>query len=184
MKKIVLIISVLFAAGMMTSCVKPYENEISLSLNNYDLTLPRTISINADFGLNGEFYHYVQVTATGPWEMLLETESGTNTDSELEMGQEIWCWFHDSYHVAKKDASGSKIMDENGYYLYDEVKVVEGVEYFKGSTTKWCKVRGNAGITYVPMEYNENKGVKRYARIYLRRTDTGEYRVMNITQNS
>ena len=170
MKKIIVIISVLFAAGMMTSCVQPYENEISLALNNYDLTLPKA---SKKPGLNGENFHYIQVTATGPWELSVETQNKG----------EIWCWFHDSYYVAKKDENGSAIKDENGYYLYDAIKVAEGVETFEGSD-KFCKVRGNSGVTFVPMEYTENKGSKRYAVVRLYRPATGEERIMNITQNS
>lgn len=172
MKKIFVIISVLFAVGAMTSCVKPYENEISLALNNYDLTLDKIPAANK-LGLNGECFHYIQVTATGPWELTVQPQNKG----------EIWCWLHDCYYVPQKDESGNNIMDENGYYLYNEVKVAEGVETFEGSS-KFCTVRGNAGVTFVPMEYTENKGSLRYATVYVRRTDTGEMRVMNVVQKS
>ena len=175
MKKIIAIISVLLAAYAMQSCVKPYENEISLGLNNYDLTLNKDITNDLKKGVNGELVHYIQVTATGPWEATLITANKG----------ESWCWLW-NYHVTpQKDASGNYIKGEDDYtILYHYHYIAEAVEYFENSTTKLCTVRGKAGITYLPLEYTANKGNKRYATFHIKRLDTGEERVMYITQNS
>ena len=142
-----------------------------MALNNYDLTLPK---IANKLGKNGECIHYLQVTSTGSWELSIETKNAG----------EIWCWFNECRYVVKKDENGKEVYDEEKQvYVYDYVKVAEGVETFAGSE-KFCKIRGNAGITFVPMEYTENKGTKRYAVVRLYRSDTGEERIMNIVQNS
>lgn len=172
MKKIFVIISVLFAAYAMQSCVDPYENEISLGINNYDLTLPKAAT---KLGKNGENIHYIQIASTGPWEATITPQNEG----------EIWCWLWDHHVTVKKDADGKEMKDDDDVtYLYDYHYVAEGVEYFEGSTTKFRKVRGNAGVIYLPLEYSENKGSKRYAVFHIRRTDTGESRTMYITQNS
>lgn len=174
MKKIIAIIAVLFAVCTMPSCVKPYQSDISLGLNNYDITLSKTVKAEKK-GLNGENIHYIHITATGPWEAtIIPAKEG-----------EIWCWLW-NYHVTpQKDENGKYIRGEDDVtILYDYQYVAEAVEYFVGSSTKLCKVRGKAGVTYLPLEYNDNNGtVPRYATFHIKRTDTGEERVMYITQS-
>jgi hypothetical protein len=175
MKKIIVIISVLFAVCAMPSCVKPYTNDISLGLNNYDLTLNKNIDKDEKKGVNGELLHYIQITATGPWEAtLFPAKQG-----------EIWCWLW-NYHVTpQKDAEGNYIKGEDDLtILYNYSYIAEAVEYFEGSTTKLCKVRGKAGVTYLPLEYSTNSTSMRYATFHIKRLDTGEERVMYITQKS
>ena len=169
MKKILAILTVIFAAGVATSCVKPYEITEPLTLDNYDLTIPKTASKK---GVNGENIHYVHITATGPWEAVLTQQ----------VDGEIWCWFDDHYSVAKKDEYGQQIKDEFGRIETEDIKVVDGVEYFEG-TDKWRVVRGGAGVTYLPMEYNDNQGSVRYATLRVYRTDMDYELFTNITQN-
>lgn len=169
MKKILAILTVLFATVAMPSCVKPYESELPLTVDNYDLTIPKTASKK---GINGENIHYFCITSTGPWEATLTTQ----------VDGEVWCWLNDHYDVAVKDANGSQVKDEFGRIQVESIKVVEGVEYFEGSE-KFCKVRGGAGITYLPMEYNDNQNVLRYATLRVRRLDMDYELFTNITQN-
>ena len=171
MKKILAILTVLFVAGAATSCKKAtdYQIESPLTLDNYDLTIPKTASKK---GVNGENIHYVHITATGPWEAVLTQQ----------VDGEIWCWFDDHYSVAKKDEYGQQIKDEFGRIETEDIKVVDGVEYFEG-TDKWRVVRGGAGVTYLPMEYNDNQGSVRYATLRVYRTDMDYELFTNITQN-
>ncbi len=169
MKKILAILTVLFAAVAATSCVKPYEFTEPLTLDNYDLTIPKTANKK---GVNGENIHYFYITATGPWEAILEVQ----TDGE------IWCWLDDHHKKTQKDEYGQTVKDEYGRVQTYEVKVAEGVEYFEG-TDKWCKIRGSAGATYLPMEYNDNQGSQRYASLRVRRLDMDYEIFTNITQS-
>lgn len=168
MKKILAILTVLIAASV-TSCVKPYTNTEPLTIDNYDLTIPKTASKK---GVNGENFHYFQITATGPWEATLTQQ----------IDGEIWCWLNDYYIVAKKDANGNTIKDEFGRYETEKIYVAEGVEYYNG-TDKFYKVRGKAGVTFLPMEYQDNQGVMRYAILHVRRTDIDCEKWCNISQN-
>ena len=155
MKKILAILTVLFAASVATSCVKPYEPTLPLTVDNYDLTI-----------------HYFYITATGPWEATLTAQDDA----------QIWCWLDDHYKEAQKDEYGQQIKDEYGRVQTVEVKVVEGVAFFEG-TDKYCTVRGGAGVTYLPMEYNDNQGNLRYATLRVRRLDMDYELFTNITQN-
>ena len=116
MKKILAILTVLFIAGAATSCKKATDYQITepLTLDNYDLTIPKTASKK---GVNGENIHYVHITATGPWEAVLTQQ----------VDGEIWCWFDDHYSVAKKDEYGQQIKDEFGRIETENIKVVDGV---------------------------------------------------------
>ena len=176
MKKIAIIL-MLFAAYVATSCIQPYEQTEPLTLNNYDLTLPKT---STKKGLNGENIHYFQIGSTGPWEATLETQKEG----------EIWCWLHDFYGVAKKDANGNTMKDEFGNIIIEKVYVAEGVEVFvggadgsDGSNPQYCKVKGT-GIVFLPMEYMDNNGSTiRYATLHVRRTDIDVERVTEISQS-
>lgn len=172
MKKILAILTVIFAAGVATSCVKPYEITEPLTLDNYDLTIPKTASKK---GINGENIHYFHITATGPWEAVLTQQ----------VDGETWCWLNDHYSVAVKDEYGNQVKDEYGRVQTESIKVVEGVEFFPGgeSDGKYCRVRGGAGVTYVPMQYNDNQGSQRFATFRVRRTDIDYEKFVNITQN-
>ena len=167
MKKIAIILSVVFAACVMTSCQKPFEPTISLALNNFELSLPKTTGV-----LSGNI-HYIQITSTGPWEATLETAREG----------EIWCWLQDYYGVPKKDENGVTMKDEFDNTIMDRVYVAEGVEIFVGgSEEQFCKVKGT-GTVFLPMGYMDNNGGSlRYATFSVRRTDTGETRSMSISQ--
>ena len=170
MKKILAILTVLIATSVATSCVKPYELTQPLTLDNYDLTIPKTATKK---GVNGENFHYFHITATGPWEATLVQQDDDN----------IWCWLKDHYSEAQKDANGNTIKDEYGRVQTVSVKIAEGVETFEGSD-KFCKIRGKAGVTYLPMEYQDNQGtVVRYAVLHVRRLDMDYEKFTNITQS-
>ena len=167
MKKISIILSVLFAACVATSCVKPFEYSISLALNNYDLSLPKTTG-NIDGNI-----HYIQITSTGEWEATLEHAKAGET----------WCWLVDYYLKNAKDENGNTLYDENNNPIKEKVYVAEGIEVFVGgSESQFCKVRGS-GTIFLPMGYMDNYGATpRYATFSVRRLDNGEVKVMNITQ--
>ena len=63
MKKILAILTVLFIAGAATSCKKATDYQLTepLTLDNYDLTIPKTANKK---GINGENIHYFCITAT------------------------------------------------------------------------------------------------------------------------
>ena len=174
MKKILAILTVLFIAGAATSCKKATDYQLTepLTLDNYDLTIPKTASKK---GINGENIHYFHITATGPWEAVLTQQ----------VDGEVWCWLDDHYSVAKVDAAGNQVKDEYGRIETEEIEVVEGVEFFPGGEAdgKYRVVRGGAGVTYLPMEYNDNAGTVRYATLRVRRTDIDCEKFTNITQN-
>ena len=174
MKKILAILTVLFIAGAATSCKKATDYQLTepLTLDNYDLTIPKTASKK---GINGENIHYFHITATGPWEAVL-TQQGDG---------EVWCWLDDHYSVAKKDEAGNQVKDEYGRIETEEIEVVDGVEFFPGGEAdgKYRVVRGGAGVTYLPMEYNDNAGTVRYATLRVRRTDIDYEKFTNITQS-
>ena len=157
----------MLAACVLTSCQKPFEPTISLALNNFELSLPKTTNV-----LSGNI-HYIQITSTGPWEATLETAKAG----------EIWCWLQDYYGVPKKDENGVVMKDEFDNTIMDRVYVAEGIEIFEGgSEEQFCKVKGS-GTVFLPMGYMDNNGGSlRYATFYVRRTDTGESRVMSISQ--
>ena len=172
MKKILAILAVVFAASVATSCVEPFEYEkYPLTINNYDLTLSRTASKK---GVNGENIHYFQITATGSWEATI-----------VHQGEEIWCWLMDHYEAEMKDADGNVLKDEYGRILTTWTKVAEGVEFFPGGEAdgKYYRIRGGAGVTYLPMQYNDNQGSVRYATLRVRRLDMDCEKFTNITQN-
>ena len=172
MKKIIAILTVLFAVVAATSCVKPYERVEPLTIDNYDLTIPKTASKK---GVNYENIHYFQITSNGPWEATLVQQ----------IVGDVWCWLEDHYDVAKKDEAGNVIKDEYGHIEVVSVKIAEGVEFFPGGETlgKYCRIRGGAGVTYLPMEYNDNAGTIRYARLDVRRLDIDFEKHTNITQS-
>ena len=169
MKKILAILTVIFTTSVVTSCVKPFEFTEPLTLDNYDLTVPKTASKK---GVNGENVHYFHITSTGPWEATLSHQEGGT----------LWCWLKDHYTSAKKDENGNSIKDQYGNYEVETVKIAEGVETFKGSD-KFCKIRGNAGVTYLPMEYMDNQGTVRRAVLHVRRLDMDYAKVTRITQS-
>ena len=171
MKKILTVISVLFVMCMTTSCwQKPFEPTISLSLNNDILDLPTSMSGSATATIKGNF-HYIQITSTGSWEAIIETETGVP-----------WCWLNDFYLKAVKDAQGNVLTDEFGETITERVYIAEGVEIFPGgSDTQFCKVKGK-GTTFLPLLYQTGIGTPRYARFYVRREGSGEYREMVIKQ--
>jgi hypothetical protein len=168
MKKILVILTVIFAATVVTSCVKPFEPTISLSISNRALALKAAPDAHPD-GIPGNF-QYIQICSTGTWEATIETEDGT-----------AWCWLNDHYLTARKGADGKVLVDEMGMVITDKTYIVEGIEKFKG-TDKFCKVRGT-GMVYLPMQFTSNPPVVRYATFYVRRVDTGEVCEMKIKQN-
>ena len=174
MKKILAILTVLFIAGATTSCKMATDYQLTepLTLDNYDLTIPKTANKK---GVNGENIHYVHITATGPWEATITPQ----------VEGENWCWLYDHYSEAQKDEYGNQIKDEYGRVQTVDIKVAEGVEFFPGGELdgKYYKVRGNAGVTYLPMGYNDNSGVVRYATLRVRRTDINCEKFTNITQS-
>ena len=178
MKKILAILTIVLAASVATSCKKATDFHYSeiLTLDNYDLTIPKTSSKK---GVNGENIHYFCITATGPWEATLELQHPSGTELN------IWCWFDDHYSVAKKDEAGNQIKDEWGRVQTESIKVVDGVEYFEGgeADSKFCRVRGGAGATWLPMEYNDGAGKVRYATLRVRRLDMNYEKFTNITQS-
>jgi hypothetical protein len=89
----------------------------------------------------------------------------------------------DYYTQNAKDANGNVIYDEYKNPVTEKVYVVDGVEVFVGgSEEQFCKVRGT-GTLFLPLSYMDNNGTsKRYATFTVRRLDTGETRVMNISQ--
>ena len=169
MKKILVILTVIFAATVATSCVKPFESQISLSVSNRTLDLAAAPTAHPD-GIPGNF-PYIQICSTGSWEATLETEDGT-----------AWCWLNDHYLTARKGADGKPIVDENGMVVTDKTYIVEGVEAFVQGTDNFKKVRGS-GMVYLPMQFNSNPPATRYATFYVRRVDTGEVCEMKIRQN-
>ena len=174
MKKILAILTVLFIAGATTSCKMATDYQLTepLTLDNYDLTIPKTANKK---GINGENIHYFCITATGPWEATITQQ----------VDGEIWCWLDDHYSEAAKDEYGNQIKDEYGRVQTVNIKVVDGVEYFPGGEDdgKFRVVRGGAGVTYLPMEYNDTQGTVRYATLRVRRTDINYEKFTNITQS-
>ena len=171
MKKILAILTVLFATSVATSCVKPYQYTEELTIDNYDLTLNKTAS-KKDVDLYN--VHYFQIIATGPWEAtLIQKNEGT-----------VWCYLNEFHRVKKKDEKGEYIKDEYGRYEFDKVNVVEGIEAFPGEGDRFKVVRGKAGTTYLPMEYVDNQdNAARYAILHVRRLDVDCEKWVNITQN-
>jgi hypothetical protein len=172
MKKILAILTVIFTTSVVTSCVKPFEYSEPLTLDNYDLTIPKTAKKK---GVNGENIHYFHITATGPWEATLIQQ----------VDGETWCWLDDHYSKALTDENGQQIKDEYGRIQTENIKVVEGVEFFPGGEElgRYRRVRGGAGVTDLPMEYVDNQGTKRYATLRVRRLDMDYEKITNITQN-
>jgi hypothetical protein len=172
MKKILTILTVLFAAVVATSCVELSGDSEPLALDNYDLTLPKTASKK---GVNGENFHYFTIVSTGPWEATLAQQ----------VDGAVWCWLEDHYSYALTDENGAQIKDEYGRIQTETVKVAEGVEFFPGGEEqgKYCRIRGGAGITYLPMQYNDNQSTLRYATFRVRRLDMDYEKFTNITQN-
>jgi hypothetical protein len=115
MKKISIILSVLLAACVATSCQEPFTPTRTLALNNYDLTLPKT---DADGNV-----HFIQITSTGPWEATLDI---VDTD---DYGF-VWCWLEPFYTEPLKDENGNIILDEDGNTVLKKIYIAEGVERF------------------------------------------------------
>ncbi len=108
MKKILVILSVLFAASVVTSCQKPFEPTISLALNNINLTLEKQVTEGVSVST-----HFIQVTSTGTWEAFIETESGA-----------CWCWLQD--HYIDKDGNKVQIVEALGYDAVGNINKVRG----------------------------------------------------------
>lgn len=100
--------------------------------------------------------YVIQVTSTGSWEASLEHST-----------EAVWCWLNDGYSTSKGE----------------HIQTVEGLETFEGDDSKFKKVRG-FGTQYIALVYNDNMSTKQnFATFVVRRVDTGETRIMNITQN-
>ncbi len=152
MKKLSIILATLFAAGVMTSCVEPFEYDLSLALNNSVLVLPKVV--NTDPATPTPYYNHTQVTSNGTWEATIETADG-----------QTWCWLTDRYMDYKND---KEVV----------VKNLKIVKYFEDGV-KGYKVRGN-GTLFLPICYMS--GGPRYAILTVRRVDTGETLTMRIDQ--
>ena len=108
MRKILIILSVLFGASAISSCQKPFEWTIPLALNNINLTLPKQVTEGVDVST-----HYIQVTSTGTWEAYIETETGA-----------CWCWLKD--HYIDKNGNKVKVVEALGYDEVGNINRVRG----------------------------------------------------------
>lgn len=155
MKRISIILAVIFAIGVTTSCVQPWKNEVSLALDNDVVLLP--MSLNVDPPVNPPYVNFTLVSSTGPWEATIETQDGSS-----------WCWLANYY---EEEHGEEKVK------VY--IKGLKVVEYFSDGE-KACKLRGNG---YMPLYIYYMPGGPRYAMLTVRRTDTGEVCTMRLDQN-
>lgn len=97
MKKIV-ILSIIFMASVVTSCVKDFEYTIPLAVDNIERTWPKN-------GANLEDpVDYVKITSSGTWEAkLIPAKEG-----------ETWCYIKD--HYLDKKGVQHKVAEITGYY--------------------------------------------------------------------
>ena len=162
MKKIAIILSVIFASSIISSCVKPFDYTVPIGVSNIELTLPAAGDGSSDVS---SFIHFTQVISTGNWEATLELANPDLT----------WCWLSDSY---RKAVGYDEDLGEN---IYEQVKIekVEIVDYFTG-TDKAFKVKGK-GSLHLPLYYTST-GTARHAVVTFRNTDTGDVCHMRITQ--
>jgi len=115
MKKIV-ILSIIFVASVVTSCVQQFEYTIPLAVDNIERTWPKN-------GDNMEDpVDYVRITSNGKWEAkIIPAVQG-----------ETWCWIED--HYVKKEKK-YKVATITEYY--------EGTELgckARGKGTVWLPV--------------------------------------------
>ena len=162
MKKIAIILSVIFASSLVSSCVKPFEYTEPIGVSNIEVTLPAAGDGSSDVS---SYIHFTQVISTGRWEATLELANSDLT----------WCWLSDSY---RKAVGYDEDLGEN---IYEQVKVpnVTVLECFNG-TDKAFKVSGK-GSLFLPLYYTST-GTARYAVVTFRNIDTGDVRHMRITQ--
>lgn len=100
--------------------------------------------------------HYCRITSTGPWEATIETQTG-----------DVWCWLQE-YAV---DVNGKT------YYVATPLEAFEGME----EMGRWSKVQGEPGTTWLPIRFLTSS-VNRYAAVTVRNLDTGDIKVLRITQ--
>ena len=162
MKKIAIILSVIFASSIISSCVKPFEYTEPLGLTNIEVTLPGAGDGSSDVS---SYIHHTQVLSTGRWEATLELANQDLT----------WCWLSDS------DRRAVGYDEELGETVYEMVKIpnVTVLEYFDG-TDKAIKIVGQ-GTLHLPLYYTSTASA-RYALLTVRNLDTGDVRYTRITQ--
>ncbi len=80
MKKLYIILAVVLALGVTTSCVKPFEYTNSLAINGIVRDLPTAHN-------SKELVEYVQVVSDGSWVAMIEAADEGAT----------WCWLETSY---------------------------------------------------------------------------------------
>lgn len=116
MKKLV-ILSIIFVASVVASCVKPFEYTIPLALDNIERTWPKN-------GANMEDpIDYVRITSNGTWEAkIIPAVQG-----------ESWCWI-EGHYVDKK---GNKVP------VAEVIEYYEGTDKgckARGKGTVWLPV--------------------------------------------
>lgn len=116
MKRLSIIIAIVFATSLLISCKRGYEPTIELATDNFELQLPKSLT-NVE-----EYVYYARVSSNGEWEATLE----------LELDGESWCWFQE-YYV---DAKGNKVQ------VVTPVQAFDGEE----ETRKWCKIKGSGTV--------------------------------------
>ena len=117
MKKIAIILSMVFVASIVSSCVPKFEYTIPLAVDNLERTWPKNGN-NAEDPID-----YVQITSSGTWEAKLTPA----TEGES------WCWIEDHY----VDKKGNKVK------VAEYVEFYEGTERcckVRGTGTVWLPI--------------------------------------------
>lgn len=146
MKKLYIILTVVLALGVTTSCVKPFEHTTSLAINGIVRDLPTAHN-------SKELIEYVQVVSDGSWIAMIEQP----TSGEATL---INFWLETSYVKNGKTVQINNLKPL-AYYQIDGV-----------DSELLCKVKGT-GSTFVPIRYVETTST-RYATFTVYRPDTGE----------
>ena len=120
MKRLSIIIAIVFATSLLASCKRGYEPSIPLATDNFELQLPKSIA-NVE-----EPIYYARISSNGEWEAKLETETG-----------DTWCWFQEYY----LDAKGNKVKVVTPVQAYDGMEEQGRWNRVKGSGTVWVPLR-------------------------------------------
>ena len=117
MKKIAIILSMVFVASIVSSCVPKFEYTIPLAVDNIERTWPAN-------GYKAEDpVDYVRITSCGTWEATLTPS----------VEGESWCWIEDHY----LDKQGNKVK------VVECLEFYEGSERcckVRGTGTVWLPI--------------------------------------------
>lgn len=120
MKRLSIIIAIIVATSLFSSCKRGYEPTIELATDNFELQLSKSPTAE-------EPIYYARISSNGSWEATLE----------IELQGESWCWFQE-YYV---DSKGNKVQVVTPVEAFDGMEEQGRWCKIRGTGTVWVPLR-------------------------------------------